>query len=102
MPWAGSWQLAGSLGKHEAAGLWWAAAHPKMWPQDEESRKAIKASWHEPFGDRRQEIVLIGVGMDQVALRKRLDACLLTPAEMRAGVKAWAKLPDPFPAWGTQ
>ena len=26
---------------------------------------------------------------------------LLTPAEMRSGVKAWEKLPDPFPAWGT-
>ncbi len=101
MPWAGSWQLAGSLGKHEAAGLWWAAAHPKMWPQDADAQKAIKANWQEPFGDRRQEIVLIGVGMDQAALRRRLDACLLTPAEMRSGVKAWEKLPDPFPAWGT-
>ncbi|MBM3367744.1 MAG: GTP-binding protein, partial [Betaproteobacteria bacterium] len=25
MPWAGSWQLAGAVGKHEAAGFWWAA-----------------------------------------------------------------------------
>jgi G3E family GTPase len=50
-------------------------------------------------GDRRQEIVFIGIGMDEAALRQRLDACLLTTDEMRGGPDAWSRLPDPFPRW---
>jgi G3E family GTPase len=100
MPWAGSWQLAGSVGKHEAAGLWWAAARPEQWPQDETAQASIKANWQEPYGDRRQEIVFIGVGMDEAAIRRQLNACLLTPDQIRGGVRGWAKLPDPFPRWG--
>ncbi|HEY4252041.1 MAG TPA: zinc metallochaperone GTPase ZigA [Roseomonas sp.] len=102
MPWAGSWQLAGSVGRHEAAGLWWAAADPADWPEDPGWIAGVKANWSEPHGDRRQEIVLIGVGMDAAALRRDLDACLLSAAEMHGGPKAWAKLPDPFPAWRSQ
>jgi hypothetical protein len=45
--------------------------------------------------------VLIGVGMDEAALRLDLDTCLLTDAEMQAGQRAWAKLADPFPAWAS-
>jgi G3E family GTPase len=101
MSWAGSWQLAGSVGKHQAAGFWWASAAPKYWPQEADARAAIKANWVEPFGDRRQEIVFIGIGMDEQDLRRRLNDCLLTNAEMRSGQKAWAKLKDPFPAWKT-
>jgi len=99
MGWAGGWQLAGSVGRHEAASFWWSAVHPKNWPDDPAGRAHIKANWVEPFGDRRQEIVFIGIGMDEAALRARLNACLLTAAEMRAGMKAWARLPDPFPKW---
>lgn len=47
MPWAGSWQLAGSVGKHEAAGLWWAAAGSERWPEDEAAQDSIKANWQE-------------------------------------------------------
>jgi G3E family GTPase len=100
MPWAGSWQLAGSVGRHEAAGLWWAAARPEQWPEDPAARDGIKANWQEPYGDRRQEIVFIGVGMDEARLRRDLNACLLTADEVRRGARTWAKLPDPFPKWG--
>jgi G3E family GTPase len=99
MPWAGSWQLAGAVGKHEAAGFWWAAQPQSRWPEDPEWRRGVMANWQEPYGDRRQEIVFIGIGMDEKALRRRLDACLLTEAEMRGGPKAWATLSDPFPRW---
>jgi G3E family GTPase len=99
LPWAGSWQLAGAVGRHEAAGFWWAAQPAARWPQDPAWRARVLAQWEEPYGDRRQEIVFIGIGMAESVLRKRLDACLLTEAEMRGGPKSWAKLPDPFPPW---
>ncbi len=99
MPWAGSWQLAGAVGRHEAAGFWWAAQPEERWPEDPDWRRGVMANWQEPFGDRRQEIVFIGIGMDEAALRRALDACLLTDAEMRGGPKAWGRFADPFPAW---
>ena len=99
MPWAGSWQLAGSVGRHEAAGFWWAAQPQARWPDDPQWRKGVLANWREPFGDRRQEIVFIGIGMDEAALRRDLDACLLDPNEMRGGPKAWGRFADPFPTW---
>jgi G3E family GTPase len=99
MAWAGSWQLAGAVGRHEAAGFWFAAADRSRWPQDPEWQAQVRALWQEPHGDRRQEIVFIGVDMDEVQLRRDLDSCLLTGEEYRAGPKAWARLPDPFPSW---
>lgn len=99
MPWAGSWQLAGAVGRHEAAGFWWAAQPRDRWPDNPEWRRGVMANWQEPFGDRRQEIVFIGVGMEEAALRRDLDACLLTEDEMRGGPKAWGRFQDPFPAW---
>lgn len=40
--------------------------------------------------------------MNEAALRKQLDACLLTDKEMKGGVRGWARLSDPFPTWRQQ
>ena len=95
----GSWSQAGALSRHGLAGLWWNAVAQEQWPEDEESLAAIKARWEEPWGDSQQELVLIGIGMDEVALRQAFDRCLLTDAEMALGADAWRDLPDPFPQW---
>lgn len=39
-----------------------------------------EALWDERFGDRRVELVFIGMDMDESAVRKVLDAALLTGA----------------------
>jgi G3E family GTPase len=99
--WVGEWQLAGRMGRHQGAGFWWAAIEEKRWPEDPAWREMIRGLWVEPTGDRRQEIVFIGIGMDEAKLRAELDATLLTNAEWRAGARAHARLPDPFPAWSS-
>jgi G3E family GTPase len=102
MDFVGSWSQAGGLCRHGAAGTWWAATPESEWPEDPALRRQVRGEWQEPFGDRRQEIVFIGIGMDEAAVRKRLDACLLTEAEMRAGPLAWANMKDPFPEWSRE
>ncbi|MFT3778391.1 MAG: zinc metallochaperone GTPase ZigA [Ottowia sp.] len=96
---AGSWSQAGAVARHGAAGYWWAAVPRAHWPRDPEARAMIDRHWQDGVGDARQELVLIGTGMDEPALRRRLDACLLTDAEMAQGPGAWARYEDPFPAW---
>ncbi len=96
---AGYWSQAGSVCRHQPAGIWWASALDDLWPSDRESLLKIKAIFEKPYGDRRQEIVLIGTDLDQEELTARFDACLLTDAEMKLGLTGWTNLPDPFPSW---
>lgn len=81
-------------------GLWWAAAPKEKWPESAQWHTHIKSYFEGKHGDRRQELVLIGIDMDQEKLTAMLDACLLTDAEMKLGKGAWKKFNDPFPAWG--
>jgi len=97
---AGNWAQAGGACRHGAAGLWWSAVNPSQWPDDPEYLAQIRKSLDPQFGDRRQELVLIGIGMDEAHMRARLDACLLDDAEMRLGPAGWHTFPDPFPLWG--
>jgi G3E family GTPase len=95
----GIWSQAGGSASCEAGGMWLAALPREEWSDDPELRAQAEAAWQEPWGDRRQELVLIGVGLDEAGLRRRLDAALLTPAELSRGPARWAKLADPFPPW---
>ncbi len=94
---AASWSQAGSICRHGMAGLWWAAVPPEQWPDDPESVARIRAQWALETGDARQELVLIGTQMDETALRRDFDACLLSDTEMAQGPAAWMQYDDPFP-----
>jgi G3E family GTPase len=97
--WVGEMSQAGSQVTSQALGRWWSAIPRARWPQDNPSFESLlNQHWDETWGDRRQELVFIGIGMDEAALRRRLDACLVP--EVRFQPKIWAKLPDPFPVWG--
>uniref|UniRef100_UPI0035A05412 GTP-binding protein n=2 Tax=Comamonadaceae TaxID=80864 RepID=UPI0035A05412 len=71
----------------------------ERWPRDPESVQRILDKWVDGVGDARQELVLIGMGMDEQALRALLDECLLTDAEMAMGPQAWTQWDNPFPGW---
>jgi len=95
----GLWSQAGGTADCQAAGVWYAALPEEEWPLDEETASQLRTDWQEPWGDRRQELVFIGVEMEEAALRAKLDAALLTRRELALGAKRWARLRDPFPAW---
>ncbi len=95
----GEWSQAGAVARHGLAGLWWAAVDPDEWPNDLETMNFIRSRWQAPYGDRQQELVLIGIGMDEAGLRARLDACLVSDQEFAGGPAVWERLADPFPPW---
>ncbi len=94
---AGMWSQAGLIISLEPAGTWWADVPEDEYPDD--MRDELKSQIQGEFGDRRQELVFIGVDMNDAELRSKLDACLLTDDEMKHGIKKWAKYRDPFPSW---
>ncbi|MFW5454657.1 zinc metallochaperone GTPase ZigA [Thioalkalivibrio sulfidiphilus] len=98
--WAGNLSQAGGALTHQAAGFWWASVPEKDRPVEESWwQEGVVPLWDEQFGDRRQELVFIGMNMDESNLRARLDACLLNDEEMTRGPQAWQQFDDPFPPW---
>ena len=74
----------------------WLAVGPQVEEQDEETREYIGKVWEPEYGDRRQEIVFIGIEMDRETMEAQLNAALLTEEEMAGRPEAWKNLPDPF------
>jgi G3E family GTPase len=102
---AGSLSQAGGACRHGPAGMWWAAQDRSEWPDgDDELAAEIAADWYgdandSSIGDRRQELVLIGVGIEPAVWRAKFDACLLNDEEYALGAQGWQQFTDPFPAW---
>jgi len=95
--WAVEFSLAGAMSTVTPLGTWWAAIPRERWPGHPEALAEMHRHWAEPWGDRRQELVFIGAGMDRAALTARLDAALVAADDFTP--QDWARLPDPFPLW---
>lgn len=100
--WCGELSIAGAVCRTGALGRWWSAVPKERWPDHAEWREVMQRNWHSLWGDRRQELVFIGSGMDEAAIRRSLDACLVGDAltMTRFNPDRYRHLPDPFPAWG--
>ncbi|MEM0946103.1 MAG: GTP-binding protein [Pseudomonadota bacterium] len=96
--WVAEFSLAGTLSSIQPLGTWWASVPVERWPTHESARAYMAEHWQEPWGDRRQELVFIGAGIDWLALKAALDSCLL-PEHLAPGPDALPELPDPFPTW---
>ncbi len=93
---------AGAFVRHQGIGRWWAAIPKNQWPDGDNFEGVIKQYWVEDYGDRRQEIVFIGLNdqMDKEAIRKQLDKCLVK--DYLDAKEVSEKLKDPFPQWFQQ
>ena len=90
-----AFQLAGGTRESHVAGPWWAAVPPDRLPDDPGLREHLESVWDPTWGDRRQEMVIIGVNLDEQALRAAFDRCLLTEEELDEPM-AWPDLHHPF------
>ena len=96
--WVAEYSLAGALSSVSPLGNWWATVPKERWPVGDNGEAYMNQHWQEPWGDRRQEIVFIGAGIDWAKLKERLDACLV-PVMTAASVDDLPDYPDPFPLW---
>lgn len=96
--WVAEFSLAGALSSVKPLGTWWASVPEERRPQNDSVKAYIQANWQDPWGDRRQQIVFIGSGMDWPTLKARLDRCLV-PEVAATGPGSLPECPDPFPIW---
>ena len=99
--WVGLWSQAGRVIEVSPHAVWWADQPRGEWPADAETLAGIEEQFAGEFGDRRQELVFIGRGLDEAAIRAALDGGLLTDAELAGGPGVWSRIADPLPKWPT-
>ncbi|MDF1857149.1 GTP-binding protein [Pseudooceanicola sp.] len=96
--WAVEFSLAGAMSSVTPLGRWWASVPQERLPKHPEAQAEIARIWAEPWGDRRQEIVFIGAGLEREVISAKLNGALVETTEFEP--EAWVSLPDPFPRWG--
>jgi G3E family GTPase len=97
----GVWAQAGGVSSVEPGGIWYAATPEEEWDMDSEELEEVRNRWDPDFGDRMNELVLIGQNLEQEALIWNFEECLLTDEELALGKQHWLRAKDPFPAWET-
>jgi len=93
----GELAVAGSQTITARLGRWWAAVPKNQWPEDGSFEEFVVKHWDPTWGDRRQELVFIGINMDEARIGRELDSCLVESDAFTP--EQWSALPDPFPAW---
>ncbi|KAJ5204997.1 uncharacterized protein N7498_005876 [Penicillium cinerascens] len=84
----GEWSQAGGMLTVGCGGPWFAEVPDDAWPEDKDVVESIQNDFQGPWGDRRQELVFIGEGIDKEQITALLDECLLDDKDM----KQWEKV----------
>lgn len=86
------WNQAGGSLMADSAGSWWASI-PKenriLYPSYLDNQALIESKWDNRFGDRGNEIVIIGHNLNQEKIQIELDSCLATEEELKS--TTWEK-----------
>ncbi|GIV64734.1 MAG: GTP-binding protein [Bellilinea sp.] len=96
---AGHLQKTGRFLAFGAGPVWIAAMPANERPQTPEIKAYYERYWDPEVGDCRQELVFIGINVDEERVRSDLDDALLNDDEMRQGPEQWQRFSDPFPRW---
>jgi G3E family GTPase len=93
-----AWSQAGAVLRVDPESPWITVMGVENATDDPADQKALRENLAKyPHGDRRQELVIIGIDLDEAAISAFLDKCLVTDEE-------WTDLArlvvdDPFPQW---
>lgn len=99
-----NWSQAGGSLRADPAGVWWCSM-----PFNEritfqsfvDSQKKIEEKWDKQYGDRTNELVLIGQDMNKEQITTDLQNCLCTKEEI-VQWKSGFVFEDNFPLWETK
>ncbi|WP_026954388.1 GTP-binding protein [Algoriphagus vanfongensis] len=78
------WSQAGGSLKAEPFGTWWAAYSEKERlrnPSYVANKNLIMEKWNPMYGDRMNELVIIGQDLDEKEITRELNACLIKEEE---------------------
>ncbi len=94
-----TWSQAGGSLRADFAGVWWCSMpfeNRIRYESFVENRSQIESNWNKKFGDRANELVIIGQDLKKDHIWSELEACLCTEEE----IDAWQKgldFNDPWP-----
>lgn len=91
---AASLSQAGPSIQFGAAGSWLAAMPEEEQQEVFNNEPDVLQNWDSQWGDRMNEIVFIGIAMEQSKIEQWLDACLLSEEEMK---QDWSLFENPLP-----
>lgn len=86
----GELSMSGSILRISPGAPWFAAIPQDLW--DGVDPEEVKKDMEGEFGDRRQEIVFIGIGMNKERICEALNSCLIGESEN-------VTTEDPFMSW---
>jgi G3E family GTPase len=93
------WSQAGGSSKAEMYGKWWASMPmvQRVARADFMDNQAeLMKKWDKDFGDRMNELVIIGTELNPDIIKQQLEKCLLNGSELIQW-KAKSSFPDPWP-----
>lgn len=93
------WNHGGRLLELSPSIEWFADKPESDWGLPDESVAKVKGDFAGRFGDKRQELVFIGIRMNQEAIISSLNECLLSEDEFKGRQASWSRLHDPLPPW---
>lgn len=94
-----NWSQAGGSLRADSAGVCWASmsfSQRIQYASFLENQRMIESRWDKRFGDRQNELVIIGQDIPKEQIWAELVSCLCTEEEIQAMEKGYA-FSDPFP-----
>jgi G3E family GTPase len=95
-----NWSQAGGSMKAEGAGVWWASmpfSERITFGNFVENQDIIEERWTLEYGDRLNELVFIGISLNEKEVRIQLEKCLCTADEIMDLQDGFFSNKDPFP-----
>ncbi len=95
-----NWSQAGASLRAENAGVWWSSMKLKEREQHAyflDNQTWIESRWDKEYGDRIQELVIIGQDLQKEIIIQELENCLCTPEEYEKIKSGVIKVKDMFP-----
>ncbi|MCA6421196.1 MAG: GTP-binding protein [Flavobacterium sp.] len=95
-----NWSQAGGSIKSEGAGVWWASmpfSERIKFQNFVDNQEIIEERWSLDFGDRLNELVFIGIKMNEAEVRNQLVSCICNDDELMELQDGFFSSKDPFP-----